>query len=66
MMPNYKSSLCCVKWMKRVRAGKYYCPLVKEVRQVNCADPPKKEDVLTHLLGSATDKGKNLGITDKR
>ena len=65
-MPKYKSSLCCVKWMRRVRAGKYWCPYVKEIHPVNCPDPPKKEDVLTHLLAFAKDSDKLLGITEKR
>ena len=65
-MPRYKSSLCCVKWMQRVRAGKYWCPLVKNINPVNCPDPPKKEDVIEHLLAFAKDVGKNLGINEKR
>ena len=65
-MPNYNSSLCCLKWMKRVRAGKYWCPKVKDMHPVNCADPPKKDAVITHLVGFARDHNKNLGITEKR
>ena len=65
-MPRLKSSLCCLKWMKRVRAGKYWCPRVHEIRPFNCADPPQKEEILRHLLGFATDAKKDLGITEKR
>ena len=66
MMPNYKSSLCCLKWMERVRRGKYYCPLSKDIHPMNCADPPQKEEILYQLLGFARDKDKKLGITEKR
>jgi hypothetical protein len=65
-MPAFKSSLCCVKYMQRVRSGKYYCPKVNEARPILCPDAPKKDDVITHLLGFAKDQSKNLGITEKR
>ena len=52
--------------MKRVRAGKYYCPKVKDIHPFNCADPPKKAEILEHLLRFAEDFGKNLGISEKR
>ena len=65
-VPNYKSSLCCVKWMKRVRSGKYWCPKKKDIHPFSCADPPKKAEILEQLIGFATDKGKNLGISEKR
>ena len=65
-VPNYKSSLCSIKWMRRVRAGKYWCPKAKEIHPMTCADPPLKADVIEHLLGYARDKNKRLGITEKR
>ena len=65
-VPQYKSSLCCVKWMQRVRTGKYHCPKVQDLRPMNCADPPLKEEILEHLLGYAKDKGLNMGISMKR
>ena len=66
LVPAYKSSLPCLKWMIRVRSGKYWCPKVKDIHPANCAEPPKKEDILYHLLSFAKDQGKNLGITEKR
>ena len=65
-MPAYKSSLACLKWMKRVRSGKYWCPKMQDIHPHSCIDPPKKDEVLEHLLGFANDAGHNLGITDKR
>ena len=66
VMPKYKSSLCCVKWMQRVREGRYWCPKTKDVHPVICVDQPKKEVILDHLIKFAADKGHKLGITEKR
>ena len=65
-MPAYKSSLCCVKYMDRVRSKEYWCPKVAQIHPHTCVDPPKKDEVLEQLIGFATDAGKNLGISKKR
>ena len=52
--------------MQKVRVGKYWCPKMKDVHPVACADPPKKDLVLEHLIKFAADKGYKLGITEKR
>ena len=65
-MPAYKSSLCCVKYMQRIRSGKYWCPKTQDVNPVFVADPPLKTDIVTHLVAFAKDKNLNLGITEKR
>lgn len=66
LMPRYKSSLCCVKWMMKVKDGRYWCPLTKDIHPIQCADPPKKDLILEHLYKFAADKGHKLGITEKR
>jgi len=65
-MPAYKSSLCCIKYMERIRSGKYWCPKTQDVNPVYVADPPLKTDIVAHLLAFAKDKNLNLGITEKR
>ena len=64
-MPKYKSSLCRIKYMRRIVEGRWWCPKNSDIRPVNCADPPKKEHVLEHLIGFAKDRGLRLGITEK-
>ena len=65
-MPSYNSSLCCIKWMQRVRSGKYWCPKSKDIHPVRVADPPKKEELLDFLIQFSLDKKKPLGIKEKR
>ena len=65
-MPSYKSSLTCLKYMRRIRSKRYWCPKMDEVHPHICVDAPKKEEVIAYLIAFANDAGKNLGITNKR
>ena len=65
-LPNLKCSLCSVKWMMRVKDGRYWVPKIADVRHLNCADPPLKAEVLDQLIAFSEDMGRKLGITIKR
>lgn len=39
-MPALKSSIVTMKYMERVKQGKVYCPLTRDIRLKACPRPP--------------------------
>ena len=45
----YKSGGCTIDYLKKVRAGKYWCPLYADVKLRSCYTPPKKEIIFKEV-----------------
>ena len=65
-LPSFKSSLCSLDYMEKVRSGTVHCPRHAEIRLLPCAAPPTKEFLLAELNRVAQKKGLDLGISEKK
>jgi len=66
LLPSYKSSLCQIKWMQKVRSGHYWCPKTDTASLRNCPDPPRLDLIIEHLTNFAADSKLKTGITERR
>ena len=50
-MPKLKESICTIPWMRGIiNFEEYWVPFCTNVRILNCADPPSKQEIAMELV----------------
>ena len=65
VMPSMKCSLCTIDFMFEVKAGKIYCPKIKDLKgRKACPDPPDIKTLLTFISAAVMKHEANQSLAN--